>query len=211
MKDYPGIDHRLIICDVCGFKFRVKDVTKVVDRYNPQNNMIVCHEDLDKLNPQFIPFKLPLEKLLTNPSMVRPEAEQLNYASNPLADQLPSAPRNLVANLDPLNNQIYLTWDGPLNVGSSPLLGYIITRAEPQQAYYFTIESNTNSPAAYYLDTSADVNSEYTYKIAAISNLGTGSYSNIAFWPIEVTAHNYLITSDTLQTITTGSGAAIYL
>lgn len=215
VEKYPGIGNRLIICDVCGFKTRVKYTVQINDRYNTLNKAIVCHKCYEKANPQLYPFKLPKEKLLTDPTYVRPESDDLIYADNPLADQLPSEPRNLVAQLDPLTNYVYLTWEGPLNVGSSPILGYRITRAEPQFAFQITINANDQSPAAYYLDITSDINSEYTYQVAAISELGIGPYSNYAFWPKQLvdspTTYNYLITSDTLETIVTGDGAAIIL
>lgn len=215
VEKYPGIGNRLIICDVCGFKFRVKQTVQITDRYNTLNKAIVCKKCYEKANPQLYPFKLPKEQLLSEPTYVRPESEQLIYAPNPLADQLPSAPRNLTAMLDPLTNYIYLTWEGPENTGSSPILGYIVTRAEPQFAFQQVINANDQSPAAYYLDTTSDITAEYTYQVAAISELGTGPYSNYAFWPKQLVespdTYNYLITSDTLETITTGAGVAIII
>lgn len=211
---YPGIEQRIIICDICGFKLRLKDVVRVQDRYNPQNQMIVCHKDLDKLNPQFIPFKLPREVLLSDPIMVRPESEHLNYVPMPLSDRLPGAPRFITITLDPLENLLYLTWQGPIDPGSSPVLGYIVKRADPMYAVLHIIEQNTDNPAAYFLDPTADPEGTYNYQIAAISTIGVGAYSDMAYWPYEGAVDpniDYLITSDTEETITTGAGEAIIL
>ena len=211
-KGYPGTSKRPLICDVCGFKMRLEDVTQVSDRYNPQNKLMVCKKDLDKLNPQFIPHKIPKDTFLSTP-IVRPEPERLTYASNPLSDRLPGTPRDLIVVLEPLSNKLLLNWQGPIDVGSSPILGYVVTRASPQLSTQFVIESNTGTSASTYLDTSADINGEYTYQVAAFSVVGTGPYSNLAFWPIQTVPSdiNYLITSDTLYVITTGDGVALIL
>ncbi len=212
-KGYPGTQRRPLICDVCGFKMRLEDVTQVHDRYNPQNKLIVCKKDLDKLNPQFIPHKIPKDIFLSTPGMVRPEPENLTYIDNPGSDRLPGAARNLKVQLEPISGQLLLTWDGPVDPGSSPILGYLITRASPQLSHQFTIEANTQTSGGMFLDATANVDAEYTYQVAAISNVGIGAVSNIAFWPIQEVPDtiNYLLVSQTSFVLTTGDGRAIIL
>jgi hypothetical protein len=201
MEKYPGIGNRLIICDVCGFKFRVKQTTRIADKYNTLNQLIVCHKCNERSNPQFYPFTLPTEKLLSDPSYVRPESETLIYAPNPGAI-LPGQPRNLQALADPLSSYIYLIWEGPQNVGSQPILGYIITRSDPQYSYQFAINANTQSAAAYYLDITSDVSGSYLYQVAAISAIGTGPYSDGVLWQYPGTsAVVEYITGDDFYTI----------
>lgn len=185
VERYPGIGNRLIICAVCGFKFRVKQTDRIEDKYNLLNKMIVCRACNEKANPQFYPFKLPVEKLLSDPTYVHPESEIITYAPNP-GTILPSAPKNLQAHLDPLSNQIYLIWEGSENMGSQPILGYIIKRADPQFANLLVINANTQTPASYYLDTTADVNLRYTYQVATITAVGVSPYSNYAYWTMLV-------------------------
>lgn len=211
-EKYPGIGNRLIICDVCGFKFRVKDTVKIIDRYNTQNQLIVCKADADKANPQLFPFKLPVEKLLSDPTYVRVESDDLTYVDNPLSDTLPSAPRNLSLALDSFDDYITLTWQGPDTVGSSPLLGYVIQRATPQLSYNSTIYTS-DIPNTIYKDTSADLSSEYTYKVAAYSELGIGAYSDFAFWPTKnvTDSINYLVVSQDNSVLTTGDGVYFIL
>lgn len=207
---YPGVDNHFIMCDICGFKFRVKDTVQVTDKFSPHYKMIVCKKDLDTTNPVLYPHTLPKENFLTNPTFVRPESNNLIYAPNPNSDRLPSAPRNLTATMDSLQNYIALNWEGPLDLGSSPILGYRVTRATPQLSYQDILISNTQSQAPYYLDISGDINAEYTYQVAAISDLGVGPYSNFAFWPrINVSLETNDLTTDTHITLSTDSGVYI--
>lgn len=206
-KGYPGTGKRPLICDICGFKLRLEDVTMVTDRYNPQNRLIVCKKDRDKLNPQFIPHKIPKDTFLSDPSMVRPEPEPITYSDNPNSDRLPSAPRFLQIILDTLSNRLYLYWQGPIDNGSSPILGYRIFRTEPQFATEDLLISSTNTSATNYLDLTSDPESVYSYRVAAISELGLGPYSDYAYWPYKTDSSiNYLVTSNTLSVIKTGSG-----
>jgi hypothetical protein len=59
----------------------------------------------------------------------------------------------------------------------------MITRADPQGAYQFTVISNTNNSVTYYSDISSDNTQQYSYQVAAINSAGTGPSSVLFFWP----------------------------
>lgn len=205
---YRGADHRFIICDVCGGKFRVYETVKITDRYSTQNGMIVCKKDADKVNPQIYPIYLR-EELLSNKDYVRPEPAYINIA-NPNSDQLPSVPRNLRLEGAPLGNYIMLTWDGPDKAGSSPILGFRILRANPQLSYEdltVNVTDGTN-----YIDVASDTSNDYNYRVAAYSEVGLGPYTDYAFWPqLVVPLDIVYIVSDDFVAITGDSGEALVL
>lgn len=179
---YPGIDNRFVICDVCGKKFRVKDTVHIVDRFNLLNNMIVCLEDADRTNPQIKPIRIH-EDLLLRKDYVRPEATHMTYTNLENEDTIGSAPRNLVATIEPLNNKIQLVWNGPSDYGNARVLGYRIYRGDQPINLLSVIESNTDSLATYYLDTTADINNEYVYAVSMVTDLGESALSNYAYFP----------------------------
>jgi len=209
-KTGPG--YAYILCDVCGRKIRQKDAILITDRYNTQSNLLVCKNDADKTNPQNIPFSIS-ELNITNPKLVRSEAPDTNIV-NPYDNRVPSAPQLAIATIHPINSTIILQWQGPVDAGSGPIIGYIITRAEPQLTLDVTIESNTNINSTYYEDLTGDISVDYSYTIAAINTFGTGP-STIAYYPVNRSddilgsTNKYLVTSQTSYTITTGSGVYI--
>lgn len=205
-----GIDTHFVICDVCGKKYRVYETVKVRDRYSTQNNLIVCHGDVDKINPQIYPIYLR-DDLLANKEFVRPE-QAIRYVANPDSDVLPSAPQNLRLEGAPFTDNVYLTWDGSDVYGSSPLIGYNIYCANPQLSTYFIIALVANDSA--YIDiNSLATSDESSYYVTAVSSLGESAPSNVALWPTSRVSSdvNYLITSDTQYVVSTGSGAYIVL
>ncbi len=209
-KTGPG--YAYILCDVCGRKIRQKDAILITDRYNTQSNLLVCKDDADKTNPQNIPFSIS-ELNIINPKLVRSEAPDTNIV-NPYDNRVPSAPQLAIATIHPINSTIILQWQGPVDAGSGPIIGYIITRAEPQLTLDVTIEYNTNINSTYYEDLTGDISVDYSYTIAAINTFGTGP-STIAYYPVNRsdtvlgTTNKYLVTSQTSYTITNGSGAYI--
>lgn len=190
---YPGIDNRFVICDVCGKKFRVKDTIKIQDRFNLLNNMIVCLADADKTNPQIKPIRI-YEDLLVKKDYVRPESTFFSYTNLENEDTIGSAPRDLIATLAPLTLNIQLIWDGPLYWGNALTLGYRVYRADGVTEIYTVINSNTNSLATYYLDSSGDIESVYSYRVSRITNLGESPLSNIAYFP-KYTEPYFLVTT----------------
>lgn len=206
---HPGSGYNWVICDVCGKKVHQKDAIKIDDKFNTLNGMVVCKSDADKTNPQARPFRVK-ETLIENTDKLRPrQADQYVEIEND--DRLPSAPRNLRVEASPLADGVDLYWQGPDDSGTSGIIGYVIARAQPQYAYHFVIEDDTQSNSPYYNDNTADITQQYTYKVAAINSFGTGPYSSEGEFPGYVVGDNkiYLTASQTHFTLTTGDGRAI--
>lgn len=191
VERYPGIDNRFVICDVCGKKFRVKETTRITDRYNLENSMIVCFADADKVNPQIMPIYIQ-EDLLVRKDYVRPESTYFKYISP--GTILPSAPTSLMVNLDQFLGAVLLTWNGPNNTGNSSVLGYRIYRCDdPVLGEFNVLVENTNSPATMFVDYSAEISGiYYIYVVSIITAIGESPKSNEAYWPVEEEI-NYLI------------------
>src|SRR5260221_1742581 len=98
---YPGNGYVYVICDVCGGKFHQKDTVLIKDSWNLQNNLVVCRKDVDKANAQLRP-STTYEKPVPYPEKLRPPQKD-QYVSNSIAAQLPSAPQQLTATINPLN------------------------------------------------------------------------------------------------------------
>ena len=206
-----------VLCDICGQKVRQRDTELISDKYSSLNGFLVCKRHNVKENPQYgRPLKYGKEKLVENPKFIRSEPTD-TYITNANSDRAPSAPRYLTATVHPLNDTVYLQWQGPLDSGSSPITGYVITRAEPQESAQFIINSNTNSQAIAYEDTDTDapITGEYTYTVRAINEVGTSPDSNLAYFPADNSLESlgltqaYLVTSTDLYTLKTGAGEYI--
>ena len=209
-KAIPGAGNTYVICDVCGKKKRRQDTVRVQDKWSSQNSLVVCLDDLDVTNPQAIPFKIR-EKIVHASEGLRPESPD-SYVVNALDSRAPSAPRNLTAITDTLNPYVMLYWDGPEDVGTSQIIGYIVERANPQLGTYEVLTSNTGTNVTTYVDTTADISLEYTYRIKAINSSGSSPYSNEAFFPVINVPWqdlNYLVLSQDGSALTTGSGLPI--
>lgn len=180
---HPGSGYNFVICDICGKKLRSKDAHLVTAQYSPFKGCLVCANCTDEKNDKDRPYLPRIEKPL-NPKYIRQEPVD-QYVENENSDRLASKPRNLVATLDPIEDYIQLTWDGPLDAGSGMIVGYQVTRASPQLAYDLVIEDNTNLEASYYLDTEADINEEYTYTVRAITDVGDGAISDYGYYPAQ--------------------------
>ncbi len=189
---YPGSDNYYVICDVCGKKFRKKETVRVTDKFNLQNNLIVCLNDVDKANPQLRPFKA---REYRAPKWVRPE--NIGPEINQTATELPSAPQQLQVFGDTLNPYIDLSWLGPLSCGSSDIIGYVIYQSNPQGGPINILNANTNTPATAYIDNLSPLAGYYTYYVAAINQAGVGPISNPALWPYQIASWsgNYLLYS----------------
>lgn len=202
-RTYPRGNYN-VICDICGRKIRRKEAMLVTDKYSTYYNFLVCKKDFDKTNPQASLKAVP-ERNYINPKYIRPALPDFYATDSP--DVLPSAPLNLRASVNPLEDTILLQWDAPIITGGR-ILGYTITKAEPQLAYQFTIEEDTGTELTTYEDLISDVDFEYTYSVAAINALGTGAYSALAFFPAVRAAPltTYLVVSQSNFVLTTGDG-----
>lgn len=187
---HPGSGYNFVICDICGKKLRSKDAQLVTAKYSPFKGLLVCADCVDEKNNKDRPYIPRVERPL-NPRHIRQE-QQDQYVDNTNSDRLSGAPKNLVATRDSMGEGIQLTWDGPDNPGTGRITGYQVTRANPQFAYDFIIEVNTDSPATYYLDTEADLTEEYTYTVAAVTDVGVGARSDYGFYPAQ-TVSSYII------------------
>lgn len=181
VTSHPGSGYVYVICDVCGRKVRRQDTVKITDRWNLQNGMVVCKEDVDKVNEQNKPLRIS-EKLITNPETLRSEPSD-RYATPTTDDRAPGAPQNLEARASTLGDDIELFWRGPEDVGTSQITGYKIERAVMPFTSFTVVDSNTGSENTYYKDTSADTAEIYFYRVSAINGAGVGTASPGAFYP----------------------------
>ena len=192
MKKIPSIfkrDDRKSLCDICGFKYSVKDLILVDDQYSKYRGMVVCHHDYTKVNPQIKPFKFT-ETIVTQNKKTRLH-EQIDRVYS-TTGRLPGIPQFGIANIDSLQNYVRLTWSGPQDTGSSPIIGYQINRAVPQYGAEDILTINTNYPGTTYLDLTSSINQDYTYRIAAINSVGTGPFSDYIPYPYNSQEPNYI-------------------
>lgn len=210
-KTGPGMAY--ILCDICGRKIHQKDAILITDKWNTKYGLLVCKHDVDKTNEQNRPF-IVRELQVQNPKLLRSERPDIN--TSPDTSIVPGSPQNVIATMNSLTNQIVLQWIGPQNTGSSPILGYIITRAVPQDSFYITIANtstnNGETSACYFTDTVNDPSIPSSYIIYAINSAGQGTASNIAFFPnqqVFLENGKYIITSQNSYLITTGDGRYI--
>ncbi len=207
---HPGSGYIYVICDVCGRKIRRKDAILIKDKYNTQNNLLVCKQDADKTNPQSIPYTVK-ERPIADPKSIRVEQPDTYTAEQ--ATRLPGAPRNLKAKAGHFSNQVELTWEGPIDGGSSRITGYQITRSDPQYMPQVVILDSTDGDVTAYTDATADIDTLYTYQISAINSAGVGEPSNIAPYPkqVEESDVNYLIPSLTNNAFLLADGTYLTL
>jgi hypothetical protein len=87
----------------------------------------------------------------------------------------PGAPTGLVAtNVSP--TKIDLSWNAPSNNGGYPITGYKIEYKKGTGSYV-SLVSNTANTTASYVHTGLTTGTTYTYKISAISSIGTSAAS----------------------------------
>ena len=86
---------------------------------------------------------------------------------------VPSAPRSLVARGG--DGYVVLTWEGPVNDGGSPIIGYKIYRGirSGNESYLMTLEGNETT----YNDTGVTNGWRYYYKVSAVNGVGEGDLS----------------------------------
>lgn len=209
MKFLVGGQYRKVVCDVCGKEVRQKDAVLIQDKWNKLNSMVVCRQDVEKVNDQIRPI-IVRERIVDNIKTIRPVMPE-QYVTVDTDTRLPGVPTNVRYSIDSLSGNLYILWDAPEDGGSSGIIGYSVKRAEPQLSTYSIIESNTNTNSTYYIDGSADLNSDYSYIIAAINSAGTGIYSEPGFYPTRLLDSSivYIVSSQDELIITAGDGSYI--
>lgn len=179
---HPGSGYVKVICDVCGSEFYRKDTVIIKDKWNTQNNLVVCKADRDRTNAQNIPYKVK-EKIVTDPQHLRPPAPY-KYATFAYDDRAPTAPMNVRIVPSPFGLGLILTWDGPTDPGSSGLINYTIQRSDLQSGTYEALAS-TIGPGLFYIDEDAVLDSSYSYIVAATNGAGTGPFSEPGYYPVK--------------------------
>lgn len=194
-----GPGYVYVICDVCGRKIHQKDAILITNKYNTQHNLLVCKNDADKINPQSIPHTIR-ENNLQNPKLMRGEPADINVV-NEDSDKAPGAPKLVMATLHPINNTIYVTWQGPDNPGSDPILYYKIYISDPQDIDIYTIQRTVGGETSLE-DTTTSVTDYVSYRVSAVNIFGEGPLSEIAYFPRDLslisTGYKFLLTGDSL-------------
>jgi len=208
---HPGSGYIKVICDICGGLFYRKDTTLVRDKNNFQNGLIVCNNDIDKVNGQILPNN-HVDSVVPSPQLIRIEKPE-QIVTNVSDDRVPSAPQRLSASPDTVQDYVALYWEGPIDPGSSGIIGYSIRRAEPQYGNHEVVTSNSGTESPYYLDITSSVSSEYTYEIAAINSFGTGAYTAPFPYPTQTITSSivYLAVGPSGNALATGDGTLIIL
>lgn len=177
------------ICDVCGRKFRAKNLLVVRDKYSTQNGLLVCKADKDKTNPQMMLESIKIRHI-PNPAKVRVEQpaiytfidsiEEVESGSTTYpSGSAPGTPTQLIAEPNS-DGDVMLSWTITQGVGSSPIKGYKIERESPVGGGFSTLVENSSTVATYYLDDTTSGTTQYNYRISAINDHGTSSASTAA-------------------------------
>jgi hypothetical protein len=100
-----------------------------------------------------------------------------NSTSNSIATgSAPSAPLNLAVAPRADHTSMQLTWDIPASDGGSPIVGYRVD-INIDSAGWATVIADTGSTATTYIDTGRTYDTNYNYRVAAITIVGTGPTS----------------------------------
>lgn len=176
---------RYALCDICGFKYHIKDLIKVSNKNNRKYGLLLCKRDYEsnKPNPQDKP-KIVKERLLAYPDKMRPESEDTQYITNPLDDRAPGKPFAGEIYTDPLDGELTLVWGAPLDQGSSPITGYYIEYSVPRDYLYFVLTANSGTNVPYFKDTLHAATDYISYRVAAINGFGQGPMSDAFYWPV---------------------------
>jgi hypothetical protein len=162
--------------------------------------MIVCYRDIDKTNDPY---------LLKHTFQVAGRPRQpipLTYIDNEEDTRIPSPPLNVVARIHPLNDTIFITWDAPINPGTSAVIGYRISHSDSTPfAVYTTLIANTSSDSLSFEDTLSDVNAAGAYILYAINGAGESIASSPGYYRSILDTNSYLVESQTGYYIVTGA------
>ena len=74
LTSHPGDGWYYAICDVCGFKFRRKELILITDKYNQLYNLLVCKQDYTEAHPQNY-LKYAKERPMRKLKNTRPEGD----------------------------------------------------------------------------------------------------------------------------------------
>lgn len=213
-KTGPGLAY--ILCDICGRKIHQKDAVLITDKWNTHYGLLVCKHDVDKTNEQNRPF-IVRELQVQNPKLLRSERPDV-LVTNPNSNTVPGPIQQGSATMNSLTNTVVLTWLGPQNQGSDPILGYKITRAIPQDAYFLTISdiitSNGDATPTYYEDIDNVTLQPAIYYIYAVNKNGIGAISSPIYFPnlqpsLLPINYSWLLCSQDNTILTTSQGALI--
>lgn len=192
------------ICDVCDRVMLRSDLIHVRDPYSLQCGLAVCRRCIDKTNTQSYPFSVN-ERPVSSPETLRPPKSVVPISIG-TSERAPTAPQNLVAFAS--GTTIMLSWDGPEQQGTSPIIGYQIERnmVAPDPWLVLSTEAIMG-----YNDIQAVITETYTYRVAAVNSYGISPYSNIAYFPTlaQTESRTVLSTSDTDDVLLTGDGEAL--
>lgn len=193
-NSFLGPENRKLICDVCGRQIRVKDAVIGMDKYSTHYRLVMCRKDFDGVDPQLAPIYPRKETQLSYKQFIRPDKEEVDKtydwidtieeieagrSSSVLSGNAPTAPRNLKLDII-LSDSITLAWTFPEASNGGSIQGYKIERESPTGGGFSTLVANTESPSAFYEDTTVSAATEYNYRVSAINRSGTSSASNEA-------------------------------
>ncbi len=93
--------------------------------------------------------------------------------------EAPGPPRSLTADAAGAS-VIALTWNAPLDEGSSAIIGYLIEESTDAGDTWSTLVSDTRSTATRYRHTGLTADTTLHYRVSAINSYDTGGPSNVA-------------------------------
>lgn len=180
MSGYGDI---LTLCSVCGFSVPMKEVFSPSDPFSKYHGLVVCRECYLPTNDQKKPYTV-IDKPRINPKLYRSYKYPDNYRYSEVdTGRLPSAPRDIRISINS-SGGLLLRWEGPLDPAGG-VISYRIVRAFPQLGVETTLSGYEGAGAAWFKDTSADVEIEYSYTVYASNSYGEGPASLPAYWPIQ--------------------------
>ena len=92
----------------------------------------------------------------------------------------PAAPTGLMAVASDSTIEISLSWQAPADIGSTAITGYQIERSQGDGSGTFDIVEASHASTSYTdMDSSLLVNTQYSYRVSAINDRGTGVASDI--------------------------------
>lgn len=102
-----------------------------------------------------------------------------DVSSDTTFDVIPFPPTNLAATVIS-SSQINLEWSAPSDDGGSPITGYKIERSTNGGSTWNVLVPNTGNTDTAYSNTGLASTTAYTYRVSAITLVGTSSPSNLA-------------------------------
>lgn len=186
IKSRPG--KRWVICDLCGGKYHLDQMTRIRDKFNLLFGLMVCPKDVEKTNAQNTPFKARKEHVV-NPALVRPESTEVSYLFITDPQDIDSGASDIVVNTILASAPMYLKvrlvsssvvqfeWFSPEELGSGRLLGWAVKRESPLGGGFTVLTSNTGLVDTSYTDGSVAASTQYNYQVACVTTAGIGAYS----------------------------------